>query len=73
VAGFLSQITVVPFDGDCARRAALINAQLLNGGTSIGILDVLIAATALEMGWPVITSNLKDFGRINGLNVESWS
>lgn len=72
VARFLSRITVLPFDGECARRAAAINAGLLNGGTPIGILDVLIGATALEMGWTLVTSNSKDFGRIEGLTIESW-
>lgn len=72
VAKFLSRIAVLPFDSLCARRAAMINAALLDGGTPIGILDVLIGATALEVGWPLITSNTKDFGRINGLSIESW-
>jgi tRNA(fMet)-specific endonuclease VapC len=72
VARSLSLIAVVPFDGTCARRAAAINAGLLNQGTPIGILDVLIGATALEMGWPLVTSNTKDFARIDGLLIECW-
>lgn len=72
VARFLSQITILPFDGDCARRAATVNAALLNRGTPVGILDVFIGATALELGWLLITSNLDDFRRIDGLLVESW-
>ena len=72
VARFLSQITILPFDGSCARRAAAVNAALLNRGTPVGILDVLIGATALELGWPLVTSNLDDFKRIDGLGIESW-
>jgi tRNA(fMet)-specific endonuclease VapC len=72
VVRFLSQITVLSFDSSCAQRAGSINAALLNGGTPVGILDVLIGATALEFGWPLITSNAKDFGRIDGLSIESW-
>jgi tRNA(fMet)-specific endonuclease VapC len=72
VARFLSQITILPFDGDCARRAAAVNAALLNRGTPVGILDVLIGATALELGWPLVTSNLDDFKRIDGLVIDSW-
>jgi predicted nucleic acid-binding protein len=26
----------------------------------------------LERGWPVVTSNLDDFKRIDGLVIESW-
>lgn len=72
VARFLSQITILPFDGPCARRAAAVNASLLNRGTPVGILDVFIGATALEMNWPLVTSNLADFRRIDGLVIESW-
>ena len=50
----------------------MVNAALLNRGTPVGILDVLIGATALELGWPLVTSNLDDFQRIDGLVIESW-
>ena len=72
VARFLSLLTILPFDSGCARRAAAINAGLLNRGTPVGILDVLIGATALELAWPLVTSNRDDFSRIEGLVVESW-
>ena len=56
----------------CAQRAAAVNASLLNRGTPVGILDVFIGATALEMNWPLVTSNPNDFKRIDGLVIESW-
>jgi predicted nucleic acid-binding protein len=30
------------------------------------------SVAALELGWPVVTSNRDDFSRIEGLVIESW-
>ena len=38
-------------------------------GQKIGAHDLIIAATALCHGFPVLTSNLKDFERVTGLDV----
>ena len=46
--------------GAFERRAA--------GGTH----DLLIAATALAVGYGVLTVDIRDFGRIPGLRVEIW-
>jgi tRNA(fMet)-specific endonuclease VapC len=62
----------VDFDCLCAHRAGEINAVLLNRGTPVSVTDVFIAATALEIGVPVITNNLRDFGRIDGLELVDW-
>ena len=72
VAAFLAKISQVNFDYLCAHRAGEINAVLLNRGTPISVTDVFIAATALEIGVPVITNNLRDFGRIDGLELVDW-
>jgi predicted nucleic acid-binding protein len=34
-----------------------------------GLADLLISACALELGYAVVTSNLRDFGRVPGLTV----
>jgi len=72
VAAFLAKIRQVNFDYLCAHRAGEINAVLLNRGTPVSVTDVFIAATALEIGVPVITNNLRDFGRIDGLELVDW-
>ncbi len=69
---FLGRLKVVPFDSECARLAGEINAGLLNDGTPVGIMDVFIAATALRLGVPVVTGNMRDFSRIKGLALLDW-
>lgn len=69
---FLSVIQVIPFDSAISRRAAELRHMLERRGESIGPLDTLIAGTALARGATLVTRNLKEFGRIAGLEVVNW-
>ena len=72
VARFVTFFQILPFDSECARIAASINAGLLNQGTPVSITDVFIAATGLRHQWTVVTNNTKDFRRIDDLVLEDW-
>lgn len=72
VSRFISCLRVLPFDSDCARLAAKINADLLNRGTPVSLTDVFIAATGICHGWTIITNNTRDLKRIGGLTLEVW-
>jgi tRNA(fMet)-specific endonuclease VapC len=60
------------FDGPSGALAGEINAALLNAGTPVGVMDVFIAATALRMDVPIVTSNTRDFSKIKGLVMIDW-
>jgi tRNA(fMet)-specific endonuclease VapC len=53
-------------------RAAHLRAQLKEKGTPVGPFDLLIAATALEHDLTLVTNNLKEFERVQGLKFETW-
>lgn len=55
-----------------ARTAAEIRARLAATGTPIGPLDVLIAGQALARDLTLITHNIREFSRVDGLRVEDW-
>ncbi|TSE25108.1 tRNA(fMet)-specific endonuclease VapC [Tepidimonas thermarum] len=69
---FFSVITTVPFDVADAQAAAVIRAALRAQGQPIGAYDVLIAGTAVARGLIVVTSNVGEFSRVSGLQVENW-
>lgn len=69
-AAFLSQVAVLPFTLSEALIHAEIRLALRNN--PIGFADMLIAATALSVPATLITSNLREFSRVPGLQVESW-
>jgi len=59
---------VWPAPPDCRQAVAYFRALHLSHG--LGILDALIAATALSLSVPLCTSNLKHFRPVPGLVTE---
>ncbi len=55
-----------------AKRAGDIAALLQAHGNFIGINDCLIAATALEHNFVLVTRNTVHFQRIGKLAIENW-
>ena len=62
----------LPFDRDCAAHAARIRAELEAAGTPIGPRDTLIAATALRYQATLVTRNVREFSRVQGLQWLNW-
>lgn len=69
---FFSTIATLPFDEADANSAAAIRAALKIIGQPIGAYDVLIAGAGLARGLVVVTSNVGEFRRVSGLQVEDW-
>lgn len=72
VERFASRLQVLPFDAEAAAHAGDIRATLEREGRPIGGYDVLIAGHARSRGLVVITGNLGEFTRVNGLRCEDW-
>ena len=69
IEGILEQFPVMPFDMPAARVHARIWATLAKRGEVIGAHDLIIAATAISLDYAIVTSNTKDFTKIEGLRV----
>ncbi len=63
-------IPLFPFDPGAARIYARIWASLVQRGFTVGAHDLIIAATAISLDYTVITSNRRDFEKIEGLRLE---
>ncbi len=72
VERLLTELPLIPFDLVVARVHARLSAELATKGTPIGTHDILIAATALAMGYDVATRDQRSFPRIPGINVLLW-
>lgn len=68
----ISVVTVLPFGHAEAKASAQIRVQLEKKGTPIGPYDILIGGTALGNQATLVTHNLKEFKRIEHLNVIDW-
>ncbi len=67
--GLLSTLPVLPYSESTAYLHARLWANLEAKGGMIGYYDVIVAATALERGWPVATFNHRHFREVTGLTV----
>ena len=64
---------IIPIDDDIAERWGGLTAEARRGGTALGVVDGLIAATALEHGLTLATRNVKDFSRLGVALSNPWS
>jgi tRNA(fMet)-specific endonuclease VapC len=72
VERFASRLEVLPFDDLAAAHSAEIRATLERRGMPIGGYDLLIAGHARSKGLVIVTGNLKEFTRVEGLRAEDW-
>ncbi|MBA8879253.1 PIN domain-containing protein [Phyllobacterium myrsinacearum] len=72
VESFAARLAVLPFDEAAAAHAANIRAVLERKRLPIGGYDLLIAGHARSAGLMVITGNLREFTRVEGLIAEDW-
>ncbi len=66
-------LAVLDWPQEAAQHYAEIRADLKKRGAQLGAADLMIAAHARAMGATVVTNNIKDFGRVKGLQVENWT
>lgn len=72
VETILGRVDVLPLDRKGASRAAGVLARLRAEGKDLGLLDALIAGTALAAGYDTIVTRDEAFRRIPGLKVQTY-
>ncbi|MDP2331059.1 MAG: type II toxin-antitoxin system VapC family toxin [Reyranella sp.] len=68
-----ADLVVLELDREDARAAGEIRATLMRQGTPIGPYDVLIAGQARARGSILVTNNISEFQRVDGLKIEDWT
>ena len=68
----ISRVNIMSFSAEEAKITAQIRANLEKQGKPIGAYDTLIAGTALCNHAILVTHNLREFQRVDGLDVEDW-
>ena len=72
LALFLSALNIVDFDEKATVIYGKIRSDLERKGTVIGSQDMLIAAHAKSLNVELITNNVKEFQRVDGLKIDNW-
>ncbi len=69
---FTTRLQLFDFNDEAASHAAHIRANLSKRGCIIDAYDLLIAGHARSLGLTVVTSNMGEFTRVDGLRCENW-
>ena len=69
---FSTLVDILPFDIPACAQYGRIRAALEKTGIPIGALDMLIAAHAKSLKLTLVTNNIREFSRVEGLSVEDW-
>lgn len=64
--------TLVPVDQQTAFVYARVARELRRRGELIGTNDLWIGCTSLRLGIPIVTANVADFRRIDGLGIVQY-
>jgi tRNA(fMet)-specific endonuclease VapC len=72
LAAMLAPFQVFLLDHGTVDVYGNVRCALERVGRGIGALDTFIAAQALALGATLVTSNVKEFSRIPGLQVQDW-
>jgi tRNA(fMet)-specific endonuclease VapC len=70
---FAGPVSVLAFDEEDARIAGRTRAGLELAGKPISAYDLRIAGQALHYKLTLVTANVREFGRVNGLMWEDWA
>lgn len=72
VEDFVSRLDVLSYDARAAFHYGAIRADLERKGTPVGANDLHIAAHARSAGLTLVSNNLREFNRVEGLLSENW-
>ena len=72
VEDFVSRLEVLPYENTAASHYGDIRADLEKKGIVIGVNDLHIAAHARSEGLILVSNNVHEFERVEGLRLENW-
>ena len=72
ISHLLLGIHILSFDAKAAEHFGDIFADLERKRQRIGDRDMMIAGHARSLGYTVVTNNMREFSRVDGLLCEDW-
>jgi tRNA(fMet)-specific endonuclease VapC len=73
VENFCGRLEVMPYGGKACLHYGQIRAGLERQGLPIGVNDLHIAAHARSEGLTLVSNNLREFQRVDGLLLDNWA
>jgi tRNA(fMet)-specific endonuclease VapC len=70
---FAGPVVLLNFEEEDAKAAGIVRTTLEKAGRPIGSYDLLMAGQALRNNLTLVTANVREFGRVKGLDWEDWA
>lgn len=68
-----NNLIVLDYTQEMSQKFSKIQPKLLSIGICVDDFDMMIATTAIESDFVLITNNIKDFKKIPNLKLEDWT
>lgn len=72
IEDFVSRLDVLDYGRKAAAHYGDIRSDLERKGTMMGVNDLHIAGHARSEALELVTNNLREFGRVEGLRLDNW-
>lgn len=72
VAQLLSMMNIIDYEQPMMSTYAKVRTRLERAGTPISDMDMLIATQALYTDRVMVSGNVREFERVEGLSIEDW-
>jgi predicted nucleic acid-binding protein len=72
VEKILEIFPLYPFDLNASRVYARLWAQFIKKGVVVGTHDLMIASTCLVLDFSILTAEIRDYRKIEGLRIEEF-
>jgi tRNA(fMet)-specific endonuclease VapC len=72
IESMVARLDVLPFEESAAYHFGQIRAALYGMGKPMGPYDMMIAGHARSRGLKLVTNNMQEFERVEGLQLENW-
>ena len=72
VENMIARVEVISYDDPASTHYPQIHQSLQMSGKPIGPVDLFIAAHARSLDLTLVTDNVREFSRVEGLKLENW-
>lgn len=69
---FLLPFNIIEFEQRDCDKYGEVRHFLETNGTPIGTIDTFIGSMSIARNLTLVTNNVKEFGRIPGIQIENW-
>jgi tRNA(fMet)-specific endonuclease VapC len=69
---FAARLDILPFGERAATHYGQLRAELERAGHPVGLHDMMIGGHARSEGLTLVSNNLLEFHRMEGLRLENW-